>query len=85
MRKSVVLLTTFVLAFALGFGLSNIFADSPQAKPNQCLLTIEPFYVCQPSPSCKNPGEQRCWECRGWDMYGEPCLCVRVGCMVPPQ
>jgi hypothetical protein len=74
-----------VVVVALGLGVSTMFAGPSEAKPNQCILAIEPFYVCQPSASCKEPGEQKCWICLGRDVYGEPCLCSRVGCMVPPQ
>ena len=85
MPKTVVLTAAFVLALALGFGLAAYFADSVQAKPTQCLLHVEPFYVCEPHPSCHNPGEMRCWLCLGHEpSTGEPCLCTRVGCMIPP-
>ncbi len=85
MPKPLMILSVFAVAFAFGVSLVCLFTAEAQAKPNNCILTIEPFYYCIESPSCKGPGEMRCWQCHGWDLYGEPCLCVRVGCMVPPQ
>jgi hypothetical protein len=85
MRKAAVVMTTFALAFVIGLGLATMFANDTHAKPQQCVLAIEPFYYCEPHPSCHNPGEQKCWECLGMDLNNEPCLCTRVGCMVPPE
>jgi hypothetical protein len=82
-RKSLVYATTLVVAFALGLGLAGVLPNDAQAKPTQCLLTIEPFYHCVDHPSCKGE-EQRCWWCQGIEPgTGEPCLCTLVGCMVP--
>jgi len=85
MKKAVTLLATFVVALALGIGIASVFPGETQAKPNDCLLFFEPVYYCEPSPSCKEPGEMKCWECMGRDLYGELCLCTRMGCMVPPE
>ena len=85
MKRLVALAAVFAVAFSFTLGLTLVTTDSVTAKPNDCLLTIEPFYDCQPSARCKTPGEEYCYLCHGWDMYGEPCLCTRVGCMVPPQ
>lgn len=84
MRRPFVILTALVVVFALGVSLAFLFTEA-QAKPNNCILTVEPFYYCVESRACKGPGEMRCWQCLGYDLYGEPCLCTRVGCMVPPQ
>ena len=84
MRKFGVLAATFVLALVLGAWLSTFMADNVQAKPNMCILHVVPFYVCEPHPSCHNPGEMRCWLCMGHDLYGDPCLCTRLGCIIPP-
>ena len=84
-RKALCLFTTFVVAAAIGFGLAGVVSDEAQAKPNDCLLYIEPFYYCVESNACKGPGEMKCWLCQGMDMYDEPCLCTRMGCMVPPN
>jgi len=85
MRKPFLVLVTLIVALAIGFGSTTMFADNLMAKPIICKLLIDPIYVCKPSPSCKNPGEQVCWRCLGIDIAGEPCLCAKVGCMVPPQ
>ncbi len=82
MNRPLVYAATFVVAFAVGLGLT-VFTQDVQAKPNDCVLTIEPFLYCEDHPKCKGPGEQMCWECHGWDMYGEPCICTKLGCMVP--
>jgi hypothetical protein len=84
-KKAFGVLTILGLAFIVGLWLAAFFANDAQAKPNMCVLTIEPFYICEPHPSCHNPGEEKCIMCHGWDLYGEPCLCVRMGCMIPPQ
>lgn len=83
MRKILTATLVFALAIGLGIGLATISAGPLQAKPNDCLLTITPYYYCVDSPRCHGVGEQFCYECNGVDMYGEPCLCTRVGCMVP--
>ena len=85
MKRFVVLVASFFMAFVIGFQVASFFAEETQAKPNMCILAVEPYYYCEPSNSCHNPGEQRCWLCLGHDVYGEPCLCSRVGCMVPPE
>jgi hypothetical protein len=85
MSKTGMILAAFVLAFTVGIGLAIFAAPETQAKPIVCKLAVEPFYYCEPHPSCHGPGEQRCWECQGVDLSGEPCLCARVGCMVPPE
>lgn len=82
MRK-MTYVTAFTLAVILGVGLAAVVAEQAEAKPSDCLLTIEPYLVCEDSPRCKGAGEQLCYECQGVDVYGEPCLCTRVGCMVP--
>lgn len=83
MRKPITLVTAFFVAVVIGVGLAGVVADQVQAKPNDCLLMIEPYLVCEDSPRCKGAGEQFCYECRGRDLYGEPCLCSRIGCVVP--
>ena len=82
MRKMGFVLATFVIAFAAGTVWSLFTAENLEAKPNICVLAVEPFLVCEPSNRCK-AGEQFCWECEGRDPAGNPCLCRRVGCMVP--
>jgi hypothetical protein len=85
MRQILLFGMTFAVVFSIAVGLTAVMAPATQAKPNDCLLTLEPFYYCEPAPRCHEPGEEFCWLCRGWDMYGDPCLCERVGCMIPPQ
>lgn len=85
MKRAVMLSATFIAALAIGFGLAAVFPGETQAKPNDCLLFFEPVYYCTPSPSCKLPGEMICWECHGRDLYGELCLCYKLGCMIPPD
>ena len=82
MRKAGLLLATFALAFAVGTIWSLFTAEPLEAKPNTCLLAIEPFLVCEPSNRCKGD-EQLCIECQGRDPAGVPCLCRRLGCIVP--
>ncbi len=83
MRKIVTVAVVFALALGLGIGLATVTATQVQAKPNDCLLTITPYLYCVASNRCHGPGEMFCYECNGRDVYGEPCLCTRVGCMVP--
>lgn len=85
MNKNWLVTVICVLVFIGTFVFAFLTPGSLEAKPNMCVLTIEPFYYCIESNSCKGPGEMKCWECHGWDLYGEPCLCARIGCMVPPQ
>jgi len=82
MRKPVYALAIFVFAFAIGMT-QAYFAPDVQAKPTQCRLAIEPFLYCEASNSCHGAGEMLCWECRGTEPGGAPCLCTRLGCMVP--
>ena len=79
MRKTLTILATFVLAFAIGVGSTMFLADSVDAKPTQCRLAVEPFLYCVDHPACKD-GTQRCYECLGYDLNGEPCLCTFLGC-----
>lgn len=82
MKKSMYLVAIFVFAFAIG--LSQVYlVGNAQAKPFQCRLAIDPFLYCQPSSSCHGAGEMLCWECQGTEPDGTPCLCQRLGCMVP--
>ena len=83
MRKAGVLLIAFVLAFSAGVIWTSITAPDVEAKPTICVLAVTPFLVCEPSNKCHGAGEQFCWECQGRDPQGNPCLCRRVGCMVP--
>ncbi len=83
MRKILTAAIVFTLAIGLGVGLATMTASQVQAKPNDCLLALTPYLYCVDSPRCHGAGEQFCYECRGRDVYGEPCLCSRVGCMVP--
>lgn len=81
MRKTLTILATFVIAFAIGIGSTVLLAGPADAAkpPVVCRLTVEPFQYCVDHPSCKN-GTQRCWECQGYDLGGEPCLCTFLGC-----
>ena len=83
MRKLSVLLVAFVLAFTAGIIWSSVTADQVEAKPMICKLAVEPFLYCEPSNRCHGPGEEYCWQCQGIDQNGNPCLCSRVGCLVP--
>lgn len=82
MRKAGLVMATFVFAFAIGT-LWSLFAAAPlEAKPNTCILAVEPFLDCHPSNRC-DAGQEFCYECEGRDPAGIPCICRRVGCMVP--
>ena len=85
MRKVFSLFAVFTLAVVIGLGAAAAFATQSEAAraPIVCKLTFEPFLVCEESPRCKGEGELYCYECQGYDLNGEPCLCSRVGCMVP--
>lgn len=83
MRKAGILMATFVLAFAFGVIWSSFNGVAVEAKPTTCILAVTPFLVCEPSNRCKGAGEEFCYECQGWDPAGNPCLCRRIGCMVP--
>ena len=85
MRKTAMVLLVFTLAFVASYTISPMFAERSEAKPYICILTVYPYYVCEPSGRCQVPGEEYCWECNGRTPAGDPCLCSRVGCMVPPQ
>lgn len=83
MHKAGIVLGAFVLAFAIGTAWSFFGAEDLQARPTICKLAVEPFLVCEPSTRCHGAGEQYCYECQGVDPAGVPCLCRRLGCMVP--
>ncbi len=84
MRKVITIVTVFTIAAVLGMGLAATVATQAEAKPpTVCKLAVYPFLVCEDSPRCKDAGEQLCYECQGYDINGEPCLCSSVGCMVP--
>lgn len=82
MRKAGLVLGAFVLAFAAGVIWSSVTAEPLEAKPFICKLAVEPFLYCEPSNRCKGD-EQFCYMCQGVEPSGAPCLCSRVGCMVP--
>lgn len=80
MRKPIVLLsTTLIVAFALGFGYAFMFTPQAQAKPFICRLAVEPFTYCV-DRGCP-PGQLKCYECLGTEPSGEPCLCSLIGCV----
>jgi hypothetical protein len=84
MNKGLVYGAAFLIVFAVCFGIGLFFGEDAQAKPTQCLLAVEPFLYCQPHPSCHEPGAMMCWECLGITPgSGAPCLCRKLGCMVP--
>ena len=80
MRKPIVLLsTTLLVAFALGFSYACLCSTQAQAKPFVCRLAVEPFTYCV-DRGCP-PGKMKCYECQGYDLNGEPCLCSLIGCV----
>jgi hypothetical protein len=83
MRRFLTVFTAFTLACILGIGLATTVAPQAEAKPIICKLAVFPYLVCEDSPRCKGAGEQYCYECHGYDINNEPCLCYRVGCLVP--
>ena len=83
MRRALVIATSVVVVMALGLTLVSSLAYDAQAKPVQCILTVEPFVYCEQANRCRGEGEMLCWECLGVTPDGEPCLCSRLGCMVP--
>jgi len=76
----------FAAAFSFGLGLTLMNPGDALAKPPVvCKLLLEPFYSCEPAAQCHEPGEELCYICLGRDLQGEPCLCSKVGCMIPPE
>jgi hypothetical protein len=86
MKRLIAFAAVFAVAFSFGLGLTVFTPEGVMAKPPIiCKLMLEPFYVCNPAPQCHDPGEELCYLCLGRDLQGEPCLCSKVGCMIPPQ